>query len=769
MFYLFVFLGGFTSLVYQVNWQRLAAFSLGSDAGAASVVAAAFMTGLGFGSLWGGIFSKNLSKRKCIISLFFIEIAIGVLGLASLPVLYQYFYLQLSGSIPFHIMGPIVFAVLTLPTFFMGVSFPLLAKAAVSEQEDAAEKVTNLYGLNTFGAALGALLGGLLLMRHFGIETATGIAAAINLTAGLTILPSLKTLNQTELGRKTQKELLEEQLGEEPTPTATSQHQMPVSSASKHPFRAWCILYGLSGFVNLGLELIWFRLLGIMLKANTFSFSWLLFFYLCGLASGSLFAAKKLKQASGQTFLLLQLALTTYTVIFQIVIFREAQPGGGLPWLHDYFGSYNPLSLSNYGLGVLLSPEGDLFRALYLGLALFMVFPPTFMMGISFYGLQNSVQSDISMVSRKVGILQTCNILGGTLALLILGLYGLKDLGTFNALMVLCALNQIFLPIFFFIEYKKNETKEMKDRCIKRCLLFSALAILPILAMPNAKAAWAVLHGSKTEFTYDEDHTGIATVQTAYDDKHFVFVNGEGHSEIPFGSYHSQVGLVPLFLHHNPEDIAIIGLGSGDTCYSASSHKNTKSITCIEIIEAEPNVLKKHAEKTNYEPLKIIFKDPRIKLIAGDGRRYVESCGRKFDIIQADALRPFTSRAGMLYSKEYFQAMKASLKPGGLLVTWLPTKRTYDTFRSVFPEHLNFGNTAIGSNQAINLDTAQALERYKQFCLHDRVKATGHDGAELVSQFLATVLPNDTSAIKQENNNQDLFPRDEFLLPQLTN
>jgi predicted membrane-bound spermidine synthase len=54
MFYLFVFLGGFTSLVYQVNWQRLAAFSLGSDAGAASVVAAAFMTGLGFGSLSGG-------------------------------------------------------------------------------------------------------------------------------------------------------------------------------------------------------------------------------------------------------------------------------------------------------------------------------------------------------------------------------------------------------------------------------------------------------------------------------------------------------------------------------------------------------------------------------------------------------------------------------------------------------------------------------------------------------------------------------------------
>ncbi|MBP9090821.1 hypothetical protein KBI23_07295 [bacterium] len=94
--------------------------------------------------------------------------------------------------------------------------------------------------------------------------------------------------------------------------------------------------------------------------------------------------------------------------------------------------------------------------------------------------------------------------------------------------------------------------------------------------------------------------------------------------------------------------------------------------------------------------------------------------------------------------------MKASLNPGGLLVTWLPTKNTYDTFRSVFPEHLNFGNTAFGSNQPIILDTAQGLERNKQFCLHDRVKTTGHDGAQLVSQFLSTVLPNDYRAVNPE-------------------
>ncbi|MBK7839731.1 MAG: hypothetical protein IPJ49_19090 [Candidatus Obscuribacter sp.] len=199
-----------------------------------------------------------------------------------------------------------------------------------------------------------------------------------------------------------------------------------------------------------------------------------------------------------------------------------------------------------------------------------------------------------------------------------------------------------------------------------------ALSSLPCLAMPNAQSMWSVLHGSKPDFIYKESHSGIAAVQTAYDDKYFVYVNGEGHSEIPFGHYHSQVGLAPLFLHPNPEDIAIIGLGSGDTCYSASSHKNTKSITCIEIVEAELDVLKKHAQKEDYKPLKHLFSDDRIKFVSGDGRRYIENSKKKFDIIQADALRPYTSRAGMLYSKEYFALCKLALNLVDLLSPGCP-------------------------------------------------------------------------------------------------
>ncbi|MBI5174385.1 MAG: fused MFS/spermidine synthase [Candidatus Melainabacteria bacterium] len=751
MLYIFVFLGGFTSLVYQVIWQRLAAFSLGSDASAAAVVAAAFMTGLGLGSLGGALTCSRLRRKAAVLILFLIELAIAAAGVLSLPVLYRSFYLELSDPQQMQNLAPTIFLLLSLPTFLMGLSFPILTRLAVSVLQGSAVKISTLYGFNTLGAALGAIIGGFVLMRHLGLETTIFITAALNLLAALIILTGAKEGNELPITEN----------------VAATDKQDPSRPDEKGRFYAWCSLYALSGFVNLGLEIVWFRLLGVMLKSNTFTYSILLFFYLAGLGAGSIFAARCLKQASSKTFLVLQLALTVYTAAFLVLIYREAQPEGLLNWLHTYLGNYNPLELADYSLSAIFSENGELFRSLYFFLAAFMILPPTFMMGVSFYGLQNSVQTDLKQIGRRVGLLQMSNIAGGTMALLWLGIWGLKHLGTFSVLNILMLSNQIFLPIYFLLKYTGEKEKPgAAAESIKTGLVYLTISLLPCLAIPSAEKMWMALHGGSTYFDFEEDHTGIVAIKHAYEDHKFIFINGEGHSEVPFGSYHSQVGLLPLFLHHNPEHIAIIGLGSGDTAFSAASHKNTKSLTCIEIIEAQPKLLKRQAQKDGYEPLKLLFQDPRVKIVTGDGRRYIEGCGRKFDIIEADALRPFSSRAGMLYSKEYFLAMKNCLNDGGLLVTWLPTKRTYDTFRSVFPHHLNFGNTAIGSNRPISLDQATVLDRYRQFCLHERLETANQDGEQLLKQFMAMLLPSATGASDIPDHNSDLFPKDEFLIPQ---
>lgn len=62
-----------------------------------------------------------------------------------------------------------------------------------------------------------------------------------------------------------------------------------------------------------------------------------------------------------------------------------------------------------------------------------------------------------------------------------------------------------------------------------------------------------------------------------------------------------------------------------------------------------------------------------MKYVFTDGRTYIGANTKKYDIIEADALRPTSAFAGNLYSYEYFRLLKSRLKPGGLAVTWAPS------------------------------------------------------------------------------------------------
>ena len=70
-------------------------------------------------------------------------------------------------------------------------------------------------------------------------------------------------------------------------------------------------------------------------------------------------------------------------------------------------------------------------------------------------------------------------------------------------------------------------------------------------------------------------------------------------------------------------------------------------------------------------------------------------------MIEADALRPNSAYSGNLYSTEYFQMLKAHLKPDGLAVTWAPTDRVLASFLAVFPHVIVVDGIAIGSQQPL--------------------------------------------------------------------
>ena len=239
---------------------------------------------------------------------------------------------------------------------------------------------------------------------------------------------------------------------------------------------------------------------------------------------------------------------------------------------------------------------------------------------------------------------------------------------------------------------------------------------LCVMAMPDADALWARLHGTTPrQVLFDEDGAGLSLFKidpASSTGAAEVYVNGLGQSWLPYGNIHTALGALPVFLHEAPLDVALIGLGSGDTAFAAAGRAEIQRLISIEILGAQRRTLERFVQLWRYPGLTAVLTDPRIEHRVDDGRAFINRSNRRFDIIEADALRPSSAFAGNLYSREYFELMRRHLKPGGFGVTWAPTGRIRSTFLSVFPHVLAFpGDILIGSDVAIRFDRSAVMAR----------------------------------------------------------
>jgi hypothetical protein len=248
----------------------------------------------------------------------------------------------------------------------------------------------------------------------------------------------------------------------------------------------------------------------------------------------------------------------------------------------------------------------------------------------------------------------------------------------------------------------------------------------------------------------------------------WVFSNGIGQSWLPYGGVHTQIGMFAVLLHPRPEEVAVIGLGSGDTVYALGGSPHTRKLTCIEIVEPAYDTLKKLAGRVPYPALLALLEDSRIQWLFTDGRAYLLRSGKQFDVIEADALRPNSAYSGNLYSWEYFQMLRARLKPGGLAVTWAPTDRVLASFLGIFPYAILVDGIAIGSEQPIAVEPAEILGRLTDPFTSTYYRRVGGDLRPLVDNLVAgkfvRYLP-ETARPGMGDLNSDLFPRDEYMVP----
>jgi len=721
------FATGFAALLCQIVWQRMLGIFAGSDTVSAALVVGAFLAGLGLGSIIGAKVADRLSPARALMGFALAEIGVGVFALLSKAFLYDWLATDMAGVVD---AAPAIFALcfagLVLPTTLMGASLPLLARAVATSSDSIAERIGTLYGLNTLGAGIGALLGGWVLVGHLGFVGALWLAAGVIWSAAALSLTLLRSLRDA------------------PAPAASAESG---DDGRYGGLPLWCLLVFLSGYVIVALEIVWVRVLGQFGQYHAYLFPTVLGVFLLADGAGMALAARMVRRMSDPrpAFFLTQGggfvlgALLLGALWFAI----------GIPPLRDWMGA-----------------DFDRFGTREVALSTFIIVlvvaPPSFVIGMTFPFVQRAVQQDLASVGARVGWVQLANILGNAAGSILTGLVTFHLLGTAGTLALLAALSLLLL-LFWLVQ----------SRAARGAMLALAGASAAIALLTPANAAfWRRMHGvtAPTLTAWGEDRSGVvlyrerATLPGREDGRFFIMGHGQGF--VPFLDTHILLGMLGPMLHPDPKRVLAIGIGSGGTPYGATFSPRTERVRAIELVNPVLDALREIARERPDGPVAALLADRRVTLEYGDGRRALTRGEGRYDVIEADAIRPQSSHSGLLYSHEFLQQVRARLAPGGLYVQWAPTWRVVDTFAAAFPHAvlLTPVQVMIGSDSTIPLDHAALLARLRTddtLAFARRGNPASADLAKLVDGPV-TVWTPETPRVPPPLT--DMFPRDEFFL-----
>jgi spermidine synthase len=723
------FLSGAAALVYQVVWQRILTLHTGVGVVSMALIVASFMAGLGIGSELGGLLSSRLRPLAALRGFALLELGVGLFAALSCRLYHEglgryadALYASTAGSALAH------FLAFLLPTTLMGMSLPFLVRATVRESASAARVIGALYGVNVLGAATGALLAPWLLVRFLGMEGAVRVGAVANLVAGAAALVA----------------------GRRGALAALSRAEPSAPAAPAGTLRLWLVLYALSGFIALSFEMAWFRLMDVGVKSTAYTFGTVLALYLLGLGAGSLVGGRIAPRLARplEVFLDLQLLLLASAGLALTLVARLPPGTPGYSLLFDYWRAE-----AFFHLGA--DWDWSTLAGLYglLPLALFGL--PTLLMGLSFGALQRAVQDDPRTSGRKVGLLQAANIVGCTAGSLVTGLVLLERVGTAGSFRVLTVLGGV---VFLLVRARTTGlTRGLAARAAGLALVAAVL--------PSNQVLWSRLHGitaTKPPVFIGEDASAVSAMFPGEGARWRVTVNGLPHSWLPYEGIHTLLGAVPALIHPEPREIAVVGLGSGETAWAIACRPETRSVRVFEIAASQKDLLRQVASVAPFPSLVELLQDPRLSLEVADGRRALQREDRLYDLIEVDALYLTSAGSGNLYSIEFFEECARKLKPGGLVCSQKPSRRVGLTFAQALPHVLDFGNMVVGSNQEIPLDVAAWLARLNAPAVARRFDAETLAG---IADRLASAKPGDRNPKARVGFNRDLFPRDEFGTP----
>ncbi len=670
---LLLFVGsGCAALIYEIVWFQLLELVIGSSAVSLGVLLGTFMGGMCLGSLLLPRFVS--AKRHPLFVYAVIELGIGVCGflvLTGMPLVSRIYSATVGHGMPGILLRAAICALFLLPpTLLMGASLPAVARWVETTPRGVAW-LGFFYGGNTAGAVCGCLLAGFYLLRVYDMPTATFVAISINAAVAI--------LSAALVGLAPYRESAGD----------------PEENRSAGAPGAWpvYVTIALSGLCALGAEVVWTRVLSLMLGATVYTFSIILAVFLAGLGIGSGVGSMLAREISKPRLALglCQALLAGATAWTAMVLARS------LPW----WPVNTTLATSQW-----FNFQLDLARCMYA------ILPPALLWGASFPLALAAVASRRQDPGRVVGRVYAANTVGAIIGSLAFALILIPLVGTQNSQRILIGLSTVAAFVILAALIRRANAVIAVGSVVALAGLAAAL-IYSVAKVPFEAVAYGrrmVTSVGYSTLMYVGEGMNASVAVTRWNDGARMFhVSGkvEASSEPYDMRLQRMLGHIPALLHPNPRSVLVVGCGAGVTAGSFMLYPEVKKLVLVEIESLIPKIADRYFSEENHG----VLKDPRTSIVIDDARNYVLTTREKFDIITSDPIHPWVKGAATLYSKEYFELVKQHLNPGGLVTQWVPLyESTPDTVRSeiatffeVFPYGTLWSNDMSGEGYDILL------------------------------------------------------------------
>jgi spermidine synthase len=670
---------GCSALVYEIVWYQLLQLAVGSTAVSLGVLLATFMGGLCIGSLMLPrlLASPRSSGHHPLKIYAAIELAIGVLGLGELvliPLIGQLYLIGPQAGFAGILLRGLFAAICLLPpTILMGASLPAIA-CWIEGTGRGVSWWGLLYGANNAGAVAGCLIAGFYLLRLYDVNIATFAAVALNFGVAASSFLMAK-------GAPPRLSLQDADLPAAPGP-----------AAQEVGFR-WSVhaSIALSGACALGAEVVWTRLMGLMLGATVYVFSLILAVFLVGLAIGTAAASAIARDVNPRLALGWCQMLAAAAIAWTAYAIADQLP----------YWPINPQLATN----PVFIFQIDLVRVIWA------ILPATLFWGASF-PFAFAACAAVSHSGAIVGRIYAANTAGAIFGALMVSLVLIPAVGTQNtqrALLILSAVSglAVLAPL---MRHARTQSLELSTGVALGLVALLAWGVHKVpdelIAFGRRMATNAGM--AKILYTAEGRNTSIAISQWSDGALQFhVAGKVEASTEIYDMKLQRMLGHLPGLIHPNPRSVLVVGFGGGVTAGTFTTYPGVQRIVICELEPLVPPVSTRYFAKENYA----VMNDRRTQLVYDDARHFVAVTPEKFDIITSDPIHPFVKGSATLYSKEYFELVKSHLNPGGIVTQWVPlyesdettVKSEIATFFEVFPYGTVWANNVNGQGYDIVL------------------------------------------------------------------